>query len=191
MSKHRHRRTGKRRQPAALDWDPINTAIARAALLPADEAVKFTAPLTQAAIVLKTGHHDPAAQHAAWCNLADALNVAEQLCALGIAPDRLDIILAGHRALGDLHQRHAQRGCWTLRADEIIALEGTDTVPGALDVCRIQLSLCTQGELADAIAATKERMSQALAGNAPRDAVVCVGALGGAAAATMAGEARA
>ena len=44
--------------------------------------------------------------------------------------------------------------------------------------CTAQLPACSYGELGDAMAATRNRMQQALAGNAPRGALVIDGGMG-------------
>ncbi|MBF9672519.1 hypothetical protein IAI19_11775, partial [Streptococcus pseudopneumoniae] len=51
----------------------------------------------------------------------------------------------------------------------------------AVDLHVIQLQFCSQREMDDAIKTVKRKMQQALKGNAPRSARICVGALGAAA----------
>lgn len=164
----------KRHIPKRVDFDPIELAIARTAKLTQHVRLQFTKPMDAALLALKTGHGTM--QH--WCDLADALNVAERLCDVGICNDHRHRVLAGQQALGDLYERHAARHCWTLRGEEVCALGGTADQLGAVEVHRIQLQHCSQGELHDSIAAAVRHMRQALAGNAPADARVCVGVLG-------------
>lgn len=174
-----HRRHHQRRSPIAakrLCIDPMGVAMARAALLPPAQRRAFVQPMRAAMSTLKTGPGNADGMHA-WCELADALNVAAELCRLGLASDRAGAIRAGHVALSQLHARHGQIGRWVLRGDEICVLEGTPAEPGALEIHEIQLEVCTQGEMADAIAAAAHRARQALAGNASADAVVCIGGL--------------
>lgn len=110
-----------------------------------------------------------------WCSLADTANMAETLAGMGLGSgdDATRVIELAQRALADVHQRHTQRGSWTLYADEIDALHW----PVRLH-CTAQLPACSYGELGDAMAATRNRMQQALAGNAPRNALVIDGGMG-------------
>jgi hypothetical protein len=159
-------------RPRPVDADPTQLAIARAALIPPAQRTLLLRPLQHALDGLRTG----TGGWAAWCGMADAMNVAEQLALRGIASDRMPEIQAAQAALQAVHTRQATRNTWTLRADELRALD-----EGAF-FHRVQIKHCTQGEMADAIQAVQRRVSQALAGNAPRDARVCLGALGGQAA---------
>lgn len=158
----------KRYVPKRVEWDPVNATHARASLVPPAEQQALVRPMLAAMDRMRRG-----GDWGAWCSLADALNVAERLAHLSIASDRLPEFEAGQDALGAVHQRHEATNSWTLRGDEIRAL---DT---ALELHAVQLSLCTQGELAEAITTVKRCVEQALAGNAPRSARVCVaGGLG-------------
>lgn len=169
----RSHRPRKRYVPKRVDWDPMDLASSRAALLTVRQRADLTTPIQQSLRKLKTG----TGTMAEWCNLADALNVAERLCDLGIANDHRHCVLNGQAALAALHARHAQRGTWTMRGDEVLALEGNNTELGAVEVHAIQLQHCSQGELAEAITRAVTAVRQALAGNAAADAVICVGAL--------------
>lgn len=159
-------------RPGRVDTDPAGLAMARAALLPAEPRRTLYAPVQRALDGLRTAKGG----WAAWCGLADAMNVAEQLALRGIASNLLGEIEAAQAALQALHARHTESGSWTLRAAELKALDD------GVFVHRVQLEHCTQGELHDAIQAVQRRVAQALAGNAPRDARMCVGELGGKAA---------
>ena len=110
-----------------------------------------------------------------WCSLADTANMAETLAGMGLGSgdDATRVIELAQRALADVHQRHNQRGSWTLYADEIDALHWLVRLH-----CTAQLPACSYGELGDAMAATRNRMQQALAGNAPRGALVIDGGMG-------------
>jgi hypothetical protein len=158
-------------RPRPVDVDPTQLAIARAALVPAPQRALLVRPVQQALDGLRTA----TGGWPAWRGMADAMNVAERLALAGIASDRMPEIQAAQAALQTLHARHATTGSWTLRSEELRALDD-----GAF-FHRVQLEHCTQGELHDAIQAVQRRVAQALAGNAPRDARVCVGQLGGAA----------
>lgn len=163
-------RTAKPRKayrPRPVDASPHELAMARATALQPQQRQALGQPLQQALEGLRTGQGG----WDAWRTMADALNVAEQLARAGIASDRLPEILEAQAALHALHQRHAERGTWTLRASELAALTF-----GA-ELHAIQLRYASQGEMADAIRAVQRRVQQALQGNAPKGAMVC-GALG-------------
>jgi hypothetical protein len=110
-----------------------------------------------------------------WRSLADAANMAETLAGMGLGSgdDATRVIELAQRALADVHQRHTTRGSWTLYADEIDALHWLVRLH-----CTAQLPARSYGELSDAMAATRNRLQQALAGNAPRSALVIDGGMG-------------
>lgn len=155
-------------RPHRVDLAPMDLATARASLLLPTQKAQLAGPVRNA-----LGHLrrcvDP---WAAWCSLADAMNVAEQLALRNIASDRLPELHAAQQVLHDVYHRQASRGTWAMRAQELAALDF------AVALHLIQLDHCTQGELADSIQAVQRRVAQALAGNAPRDARVCLGQLG-------------
>jgi hypothetical protein len=109
---------------------------------------------------------------AAWCSMADVVNVAEQLAHRGIASDRLADFDAAQQALQALHARVNASQRWALYAAELSALDM------AVVLHAIQLMHCSQGELRDAIAAVQRISAAALAGNASPRHTVCLGALG-------------
>lgn len=146
----------------------VDAVIAYAAKAPKGERLKLQIPMEDAWAAMRLGGRDAAP----WCNLAYAMNVAEQLALRGIASDRLPELQAAQAALHAVHTRQADTGSWTLRGSEIAALEM------GVDLHRIQLHHCTQGELRDAIQAVQRRVSQALAGNASPKALICVSPLG-------------
>ena len=158
----------KRYIPKRVDLDPMGLAHSMASLLSLPQRRQFSEPMRSAFARLRAGQGDAGC----WCNMADALNVAERLAALAIANDHADELKAGQQALADLYQRHTTRGGWVMRGTEIAALEQ------AMDVHGAQLQLCTQGEMAEAITTVQRTMAQALAGNASPGALVCVGMLG-------------
>ena len=116
-----------------------------------------------------------------WASLADTANLAETLAGmrLGGGQDALRLIDAAQKTLADVHQRHTQRGTWTLYADEIDALQWL------VGLHLVQLEACSYGEFEAAYRLTARRMQQALAGNASPGARVIVGQL----AATAGGQA--
>ena len=164
-------RTAKPRKayrPRPVDLDPMDLATSRAALLQPHQQATLSGPARSALDNLRRCV-DP---WPAWCTLADALNVAEQLGLRAIASDRLPEIRAAQAVLHDIYHRQASRGTWAMRAPELAALDFAVTLHA------IQLAHCSQGELADSILAVQRRVAQALAGNAPKDARVCLGQIG-------------
>jgi hypothetical protein len=108
--------------------------------------------------------------------LADASNVAETLAGMGLGggDDANDIITAAQAALHAVHVRHQQRNSWALRGLELQAVDWLLWLH-----CHIQLPACSYGELSDALDRTRNRLQQALAGNAPRNALVIDGGIAG------------
>lgn len=155
-------------RPRPVLANPVALSIELAGKLPLEDQAKLKAIVRQAYEGLRTG----TAPAAAWVQLADALNIGEQLAALGICSDDAsrDRIAGGQRALSCLHQRHAQIRSWTLRADELRAIDEAVWIHG------IQLEHCSKGEFEVAHRRATNALQQARLGNAPRDAIVCVGA---------------
>lgn len=112
------------------------------------------------------------AQH--WASLADACNMAETLQAMGnsAGADAEQVVSDAQAVLADAHRRRAERGTWALYADEI------DKLRWLIQLHEHQLTHCTYGDLGLALDRTKERMAQALAGNAAPGTVVLVGQMG-------------
>jgi|JI102314A2RNA_FD_contig_51_2292602_length_1629_multi_3_in_0_out_0_3 hypothetical protein len=106
-----------------------------------------------------------------WLSLADTANVAETFASMGLGrgEDADTVIQRAQQALHDVHQRHATRNTWTLYADEIDALHWL------VQLHHVQLGACSYSEFARAFDLTEQRMAQALAGNAPAGAIVCIG----------------
>jgi len=155
-------------RPRRVDLDPMDLASSRAALLQPHQKAALVGPVKAALDHLRRCT-DP---WTAWCSLADAFNVAEQLALRNIASDRLPEFQAAQQAMHDVYHRQADRGTWAMRATELAALDF------AVRLHVIQLDHCTQGELEDSIRAVQRRVAQALAGNAPKSARVCVGQIG-------------
>lgn len=109
-----------------------------------------------------------------WVSLADTGNMAETFAAMGIGAGQQadDVIERAQRALADVHQRHSQRGSWTLYADEIDALQWL------VRLHAVQLGACSYREFSTAMDRTAQRIAQARAGNAPAGAIVIIGDLG-------------
>jgi hypothetical protein len=174
--RHRHggltvgntRKPRKAYRPRLIEPDPVSLAIARASLVPQEGKAAMLQRLQAALEGLRTANGG----WPAWCDMADAMNVAEQLALAGIASDRLLEIEDAQASLSALHERHGHTGSWTLYPRELHALD-----EGAFFL-RTQLAHCTQGELDGAIKRVERRMSQALAGNGTPGGRKYVGRLG-------------
>lgn len=94
-------------------------------------------------------------------NIIDALNVGEELSVIGICSDANSrtMIQNGQDALMRLYQRHKERSSWTMKSDEMSALNE------ALFIHGVQLEYCSMGEFLRAQKTVKEKARQALAGN--------------------------
>lgn len=139
--------------------NPVQLALMGSAKLSQSDRTMRRGICEQALTGLRTGAGD-GADH--WCTVADALNVAEQLSAMGICSDQAsrDRIEAGHEALASLHARHRERSTWTLTAGELRAMDE------GLWLHRVQLEHCSLSEYERAVTRVRRRTSQALAGNA-------------------------
>lgn len=110
-----------------------------------------------------------------WRSLADATNMAEQLMLAGIGSgsDATRVVTAAQHALRDVMQRRrgtdGKPGSWTLYAAELDALLWLQALH------RTQLQRCDFGEYEQALDTARNKISQARAGNAPRDAVIVEG----------------
>lgn len=108
-----------------------------------------------------------------WNSLADTANMAETLAGMGLGAgaEADEVIGRAQKALHDVHKRHGKRGVWTLYSDEI------DALSWLVHLHHVQLGACSYSEFARAFDTTRERMTQARAGNAPAGALVVVGQL--------------
>ena len=164
-------RRARKYHPKPVHSNAVQIALARVKPLTAADVAGQTALVQNALQQFCQGINCDA--H--WCSLADTANMAETLAGMGLGSgdDATRVIELAQRALADVHQRHNQRGSWTLYADEIDAMHWLVRLH-----CTAQLPACSYGELGDAMAATRNRMQQALAGNAPRGALVIDGGMG-------------
>lgn len=109
-----------------------------------------------------------------WLTMADALNVAESLCDMGICSDDASRqrVLDGQAVLATVRMRFGERGTWALRAAERQQLDD------ALWLHGVQLEHCSLREFSSAVDRTAERVRQARTGNAPAGAIVIDGGIG-------------
>lgn len=173
-------RRARQRQhhPRRVSANALQIAIKGVSLLSHDDVEGQVALMNQAAAEFSRGQH--CERH--WLSLADTANMAETMAAMGLGsgPDADRVIEDAQRALGAVHQRHAERGTWTLWADEIEALGWL------VRLHTTQLRACSYREFELAFHRTAERLAQARAGNAPAGAIVVVGQLGNEAGVPMA-----
>lgn len=160
-------RKAYRPRPTAVDSTGL--AMARATKLAPWQQDALRSPMQRALTALRQA----AGGWQAWCAMADAVNVAEQLAVLGIASDRQADFNAAQKALQALHARVNEKGTWALYASELAALDMACTLH------IVQLQYCSQGEMHTAISAVQRRTREALRGNASHRTTVCVGALQG------------
>jgi hypothetical protein len=158
-------RKHSRHRPRPVLANPVALSIELAGKLPLEDQALLKRIVRQAFDGLRTGTEPGPA----WRQLADALNIGEQLAALGICSDDAsrERIAAGQRALASVHGRHAQICSWTLRSAELLALDE------AVWIHAIQLEHCSKGEFERAHTRAKNRLQQARAGNAPHGAIIC------------------
>lgn len=165
------RKPRKAYRPRPLDCDPVETAIARACLMPPKQRGTLAQHVQAAFDAFRTGH----GTLELWRVLADHLNVAEALSELSIVNDQADAFTAAQQALAAVHARREAGRSWTLYPAEITTLDD------AVWLHTVQLQHATQGEMQRAIDAAARRTAQALAGNAGPGTTVCLGNAGAAA----------
>lgn len=146
--------TKKARIPRPL----INTmmlATHRASKLDTQQRADLMAPAHAAALALSRGEGSPEV----WQQMADVLNLSEALCELRIAGNLRGTVDEAQAALGALMLRIRGRG-WTQYPNEIATLREAVWLYG------VQICLCSAGEHLRAIEIVRNRIGQALAGNA-------------------------
>lgn len=109
-----------------------------------------------------------------WRSMADAMNMAETFATttqLASDDESRDRIAAAQHALAEVFQRYQLRKSWALRAAELDALRV------GLLIHDVQLRHCSHSEFARCYDTTRERIAQALAGNASPNAIIVKGQL--------------
>lgn len=141
-------------------------ALARASVqLLSQKDVDMQCSITRQALdEFRSGLH--CVQH--WRSLADTANLAETLAEMGLGggQEAEAAINEAQQALAAVHQRHAARGSWTLYAAEVQALQWL------VQLHRVQLANTSYGEFEAAFNRTRNRIQQALAGNAAVGTIV-------------------
>lgn len=166
----RNKRPRKAYRPRTIDPSAHLSAISGSRKLTPDEVQQGVLAVDRAYAAFASGHE--CAFH--WRALADALNVAEALADVGICsdPESREAILAAQRALERLQRQHRAIGTWALWDDDERDLRA------GLGRHKLQLTLCDYSEYRRAVTDAHRRLAGALAGNAPKDALVIVGELG-------------
>lgn len=145
-------------KPKPVFQNPVQAAMAGASLLAEADRINLRRILMQAVDNMRT------TQDAldGWRSIADAMNVAEALADIGICSDSSSrfLIAEAQSVLGAVQGRHKARGSWTLYAVEIQSL--TEAVERHL----LQLEFCSMREYQQAVHKVKNKVRQALAGNA-------------------------
>lgn len=116
---------------------PVDEALFRASTMGTGERVKLIAKLREAWARARTGR----CTSADWGRIASAINMGVAIAQLGIASDREAEFDAAADALTSWARRRRSTGSWTLRADEIRALDL------ALEIHEVQLQYASRGEL--------------------------------------------
>lgn len=148
------KRFDPRRHP--VDRDPIELAMNQIATLQPSQRATLKKTAEDAFDAFRRGHGSAEL----WAHLADALNMGEAMATLNLANDHGHKFTDAQIALGRVHQRHAAGGNYTLRGDEIAALDD------ALFIYGVQLDVCSKGEWLAAIDRVSNRVRSACAGNA-------------------------
>lgn len=162
-------RTAKRRKayrPRPL-VNPLQRAMTGVQLLAPRDVSGQISIARRALAELGRGHD---VQHH-WRSLADTANMAESLAGLriGAGDDAERVIRSAQRALADIHVRLQHGRSRALYHHEVDALQWL------ISLHQLQLAACSYDEFARAFQATRDRVAQARAGNAPRHAIVIEG----------------
>jgi hypothetical protein len=162
-------RRARQRRQVRIVTDPISLAIANARAIAPDDVAMHERIMQTALDEFSRGLHC----HAHWLSMADCANMAQTLAEMRIVggAEVMAIVHASQATLAAVMQRHQAGGSWTLRAPELASLRDLVWLHTQ------QLRTASHGEFSRAAHITAERVSQARAGNAPRDAIVIEGQL--------------
>jgi len=103
-----------------------------------------------------------------WSDLADALNISEQLQRLGIGNevDHQQIAMEAQQAMSNLAVQYKVRQSWTMTSGSI------EAIGMGLELYAAQLAICSQGEYARARDNVIRLVREARAGNVPKNVTV-------------------
>ncbi|MFM0226168.1 hypothetical protein [Paraburkholderia dipogonis] len=130
--------------------------MAGAHLLPAARRTELFEPVSQAFDALRQG----IASMEQWYTIDNCLRLSEALIGLNIGNNLADSVRAGRMALDEVGGRLRAGGSSTCRAPELALIRE------ATELYRIQLGLCTQGEMSKAVRTVENKINGA--GLAPR-----------------------
>ncbi|WP_395009801.1 hypothetical protein [Undibacterium sp.] len=165
MPKSKVKRTKKHR-PIAVKTNAVEWAIGGAFTFPIETQQKIMKEPLAAFELLRQGK----ASRDDWNMICQALNVGEALCELNICNNRLDDFNKGHDALHQIALRMLAGKPSTCYAHELAA------VKEAMDMHKIQLQFCSQGEFSRAV----KRVTNLLKGGAQDDVAMTYARLNGA-----------
>lgn len=156
------------RRPRPVYVNAIEIALNGARRLSSSDALRSLAIAQHALDQLLLG----AAGTDHWRSLADTANMAETLCAMGLCSGAKaeEVIADAQQALAYAQQERAERKTWALRGQDREELR--ERLGWLIALHREQLARCSYREFEQAFVRTQRRMAQALAGNAPRGAIV-------------------
>ncbi|PUA17285.1 hypothetical protein [Glaciimonas sp. PCH181] len=140
------KKRNKSYKPRRVQLDPVSWAIAGSHKIPLKLQAELREPLADALALLRQG----VAKRDDWNQLSNALNLAEALAGLQIGPNLVPAIAAGERSLEAVALRMQKTGHSTLWAVELA------DITEALEMYRIQVSLCSQAEYSRAVRRVKD-----------------------------------
>lgn len=140
------KKRSKAYKPRHVQSDPASWAIAGSYKIPLNLQIELRDPLIEALVLLREG----VAKRDDWNQLSTALNLAEALAGLQIGSNLVPAIKAGQHALAAVALRMQKTGRSTLWASELA------DITEALEMYRIQVSLCSQAEFSRATHKVKD-----------------------------------
>lgn len=142
---------GKRYSPKPVSANAIEWAMAGSHLLPPARRGELFEPVSQAFDALRAG----AASLEQWYTIDNGLRLSEALIDLNIGNNLAGAIRAGREALDGVGERLRATGSSTCRATELALIRE------ATELYKIQLGLCTQGEISKAVRAVQKKINGA------------------------------
>lgn len=147
----RSKSRGKKYVPKTVSANAMEWAMAGAHLLPAERRAELFEPVAQAFEAL----HEGAATMERWYTIDNGLRLSEALIELNIGNNLAPQVAAGRRALETVGVRMRVTGSSTCSAAEL------PLIREATELYKIQLGLCTQGEISKAVWAVQRKINGA------------------------------
>jgi hypothetical protein len=142
---------GKKYMPKPASLNSIDWAMAGAHLLPESRRAELFGPVAEAFACLREG----SATLEQWYTIENGLHLSEALIGLNIGNNLAPQIAEGRRALDAVGARMRATGSSTCGAPELAAIRE------AIDLYRIQIGLCTQGEMSKAVRQVQRQINSA------------------------------